>query len=103
MPGLRVPTVFCPTDGGMPPATYDLDEAERSFVVVLADYHVVADRNSGRERTWPTFIGDLWEACEGSPHRFFPVQLDQTAWDFDDRLGGTNFVRAFAEQDKEAG
>ncbi len=100
VPGLRVPTVFCPTDGVMPPATYDLDEAERSFVVILADYHVVADGQGGHERTWPRFIGDLWDACEGSPHRFFPVQLDETAWDFDDRLKGTNFVRAFAEQDE---
>jgi hypothetical protein len=100
LPGLRVPTVFCPNDGVMPPAAYDLDEVERSFVVILADYHVVADRDSEHERTWPSFIGDLWEACEGSPHRFFPVQLDETAWGFDDRLGGTNFVRAFAEQDE---
>lgn len=101
VPGLRVPTVFCPTDGAMPPVTYALDEAERSFVVVLADYHVVADRDSRRERTWPGFIGNLWEACQASTHRFFPVQLDETAWDFDDRLGGTNFVRAFAEHDQE--
>lgn len=101
LPGLRVPTVFCPADGVMPPANYDLGQAQRSFVVVLADYHVVADRDSERERNWATFVGDLWEACQGSPHRFFPVQLDETAWDFDDRLGGTNFVRAFAEQDKD--
>jgi hypothetical protein len=100
VPGLRVPTVFCPTDGVMPPATYDLNEAERSFVVVLADAQVV-DRDSGLERTWSTFIGDLWEKCQGSPHRFFPVQLHKSAWGFDDRLGGTNFLRAFAEQDKE--
>jgi hypothetical protein len=101
VPGLRVPTVFCPTDGVLPPPTYGLGEAERSFVVVLADYHVVADRDSGHERTWSSFIGDLWEACQGSPHRFFPVQLDESAWGFDDRLAGTNFIRAFAEQDKD--
>jgi hypothetical protein len=99
VPGLRVPTVFCPTDGTSPPAQYDLDQAERSFVVVLADAHVV-DRDSEHERKWSTFIGDLWQSCQGSPHRFFPVQLHRAAWGFDDRLGGTNFVRAFAEQDK---
>lgn len=38
VPGLRVPTVSCPTDGVKPPETYDLDEAERSFVAVLGDY-----------------------------------------------------------------
>jgi hypothetical protein len=101
LPGLRVPTVFCPTDGVSPPADYDLDEAQRSFVVVLADYHVV-DGNSRRPRTWSAFIGDLWAACEGTPHRFFPVQLDDTAWGFDERLAGTNFVRAFAETDAAA-
>ena len=100
VPGLRVPTLFCPTDGAMPPATYGLDQAERSFVVVLADAHVV-DGDSRQPRKWSTFIGDLWDACQGaSPHRFFPVQLDDTAWGFDDRLSGTNFVRAYDERDQ---
>jgi len=99
VPGLRVPTVFCPTDGVSPPAAYDLDEAERDFVVVLADANVV-DRDSGPGRTWSSFIGDLWEGCEASNRRrFFPVQLDADAWGFDDRLDGTNFVRAFAQAD----
>jgi len=100
LPGLRVPTVFCPTDGISPPAEYDLGQAERSFVVVLADAYVV-DRDSEQERKWSTFIGDLWQSCQGSPHRFFPVQLHRAAWGFDDRLGGTNFVRAFAEETRE--
>jgi hypothetical protein len=99
VPGLRVPTVFCPTDGVSPPATYDLDGAQRDFVVVLADYHVV-DAYNGLPRTWSAFIGDLWQACEATrQRRFFPVQLDENAWDFDDRLGGINFIRAFAETD----
>jgi SLOG cluster2/TIR domain len=101
VPGLRVPTVFCPTDGALPPERYDLDEAGRSLVVVLADAEVV-DGDSGQERTWSRFIGDLWEACQGTPHRFFPVQLDAAAWGFDERLVGTNFVRAFAEPDPES-
>ena len=101
MPGLRVPTVFCPTDGVLPPGTYDLDQAERDFVVVLADAWVV-DGSSGLARTWSGFIGDLWEDCEASRHRrFFPVQLDETAWGFEPRLGGINFVRAFAEPDPQ--
>lgn len=101
VPGLRVPTVFCPSDGVSPPAQYDhLDEAERSFVVVLADAHVV-DRDSDQERKWSSFIGDLWQRCQGSPHRFFPVQLHSAAWDFDDRLSGTSFLRAFSEPDKD--
>ena len=101
VPGLRVPTVFCPTDGISPPASYDLGEAERSLVLVLADAHVV-DGDSGQERTWSRFIGDLWAACQGTPHRFLPVQLHPAAWGFDERLTGTNFIRAFAEPDKES-
>lgn len=101
VPGLRVPTVFCPTDGISPPASYDLGEAERSLVLVLADAHVV-DADSGQERTWSRFIGDLWAACQGTPHRFLPVQLHPAAWGFEERLTGTNFIRAFAEPDKES-
>lgn len=101
VPGLRIPTVFCPTDGISPPTSYDLGEAERGLVLVLADAHVV-DRDSGQERTWSGFIGDLWAACQGTPHRFLPVQLHPAAWGFDERLTGTNFVRAFAEPDKES-
>lgn len=101
MPGLRVPTLFCPTDGVLPPATYDLDQAERDFVVVLADAWVV-DGDSGLARTWSSFIGDLWETCEASrQRRFFPVQLDEAARGFEPRLEGTNFVRAFEEPDPQ--
>jgi hypothetical protein len=71
MPGLRVPTVFCPTDGVLPPAIQDLDQAERDFVVVLADARVV-DGSSGLARTWSGFIGDLWETFKASRRsRFF--------------------------------
>jgi hypothetical protein len=102
VPGLRVPTVFCPTDGISPPVEYDyLDDAERSFVVVLADEYMV-DRDSAQERKWSTFIGDLWQACQGSPHRFFPVQLHKAAWSFDDRLSGTSFLRAFENADESS-
>lgn len=101
VPGLRVPTVFCPTDGVKPPQSYDLDEAERSVVVVLADVHMV-DRDSALESKWSTFVGDLWQGCQGSPHQFFPVQLHQAAWAFDPRLSGTNFVRAFTKSTKQA-
>lgn len=99
VPGLRVPTVFCPTDGVSPPNEYDLDEAERSFVVVLADQYVV-DRDSDQVRKWSSFIGDLWQRCSDTPHRMFPVQLHASAWGFDERLEETNFLRAYQETDR---
>ncbi|MEJ1379019.1 MAG: TIR domain-containing protein [Candidatus Sedimenticola sp. (ex Thyasira tokunagai)] len=94
LPGLRIPTRFCPTDGISPPSDYELNEAERNLFVVLADAHIV-DRDSEQPRKWCQFIGNLWEQCQGSPHRFLPVQLDEAAWGFDDRLNGTSFLRAF--------
>ena len=42
------------------PAAYDLGEAERSLVVVLADAWVV-DRDSDQPRRWSALIADLWE------------------------------------------
>ncbi len=83
VPGLRIPSLFCPTDGPSPPASYDLDVAEHGLILVLADVHVV-DEGSGQGRTWSRFIGDLWAACQGTPYRFLPVQLHPDAWGFDE-------------------
>lgn len=101
VPGLRIPSLFCPTDGPSPPASYDLDVAEHGLILVLADVHVV-DEGSGQGRTWSRFIGDLWAACQGTPYRFLPVQLHPDAWGFDERLTGINVIRAFAEPDPDA-
>lgn len=101
VPGLRVPTLFCPTDGTSPPKEYDLEGAERNLLVVLADEYVV-DRDSEQERKWSRFIGDLREACEKTRHRFFPIQLDASAWGFDERLSGTSFLRAYAVLDPQS-
>jgi len=54
VPGLRLPTVFGAEDGtGFPPVQHDLDEAERSVVVVLADDNMVVEPTvaPGRQ-TW---------------------------------------------------
>ena len=43
LPGLRVPTVLLPEEGSnLPPTHYDLDEAEISVAVLLADDYMVA-------------------------------------------------------------
>ncbi len=95
VPGLRIPTSFCPTVGGAPPDSLDLAQAERNFVVALADTKMNLDVD------WCTFVGDLGDRPADGDDRFVPVQLDSEAWPLDRRLDGTNFVRAFdaAESD----
>jgi SLOG cluster2/TIR domain len=97
VPGLRLPTVISTEDGtGLPPVRHDLDEAECSVVVVLADDEMVAEpivMPEGRQ-TWAKFVGDLWARCQGSDHRFIPIQLSENAWPLDPRLGETSFLRA---------
>lgn len=90
VPGLRVPTVFCAENGGQPPASQNLDRADRSFVIPLADNKL----NNADD--WCTFVANIWEECQGSDHRCIPVQLAEYAWPLDQRLEGVNFVRAFA-------
>ncbi len=94
VPGLRVPTSFCPTIDGDPPSGLGLDQAERSFVVVLADAKLDI------EEDWCSFVADVWSSCQETAHRCVPIQLGETAWPLDDRLSGTNFVRAFAEPEE---
>jgi hypothetical protein len=99
VPGLRVPTVFAAEDGtGLPPVTHDLDEAERSVVVVLADDNMAIEEDvpAGRQN-WNAFVGDLWEKCEKSKHRFIPFQCSERAWPLDPRLSETRFYRVWQD------
>jgi hypothetical protein len=90
VPGLRVPTVFLPLDEGNRPARpLRLDIAQRSFVVPLADDFLCINDD------WCAFVGDIWAACEDSPHRFVPIQLSASAWPLDDRLREVSFARAY--------
>ena len=104
LPGLRIPTRFACEDGsGFPPATFDLNEAERSVVVVLADDKMViepADVPRGR-KLWSEFVADLFEACKGSPHRMIPVQLSENVYPLDDRLSGASFLRGYRQQPQD--
>jgi len=90
VPGLRIPTVFCAEDGSdNPPENQRLDQAERSFVIPLADTDMDVDE------TWCSFVADLWHECQETPHRCLPIQLSAEAWPLDERLSGVNFVRAY--------
>ncbi|MBL9127567.1 MAG: toll/interleukin-1 receptor domain-containing protein, partial [Verrucomicrobiales bacterium] len=105
VPGLRVPTRFggyteasVPASGGsrrQPPAAPTWDDAERCFVVVLADNQLNDDE------AWCGFVADVWLACRasGGKHRCVPVQLDADAWPLDQRLNRVNFVRGIGQRD----
>jgi hypothetical protein len=103
LPGLRVPTVLLAEDGtNLPPANHDLEEAENSVAVLLADdYMVVEEAVLEGRRSWGEFAADLAERCANRRHRFLPVQLSEAAWPLHERLNTTNFIRAFAQKDAE--
>lgn len=95
LPGLRVPTVMLSEDGsGLPPVSHDLDEAQHSVVVVLADNHMLVSGNPEGRFSWPDFVLNLSNLCSGAKHRFLPVQLSQHAWPLHDQLNETNFIAA---------
>jgi len=101
LPGLRIPTCFACEDGsGFPPEKFDLDEAERSVVVVMADDKMVIEPPvvpAGR-KLWGEFVADLFDACKGLDHRMIPVQLSENVYPLDDRLSGASFLRAYLQQ-----
>jgi hypothetical protein len=103
VPGLRVPIVFAPDDGrGHPPDLQALafDEAERNFVILIADEAMVIERGGP---SWAVFAGDLFEAIAGEPRRsLLPVQASEAAWPLDHRLESINFERAWAQEPGEA-
>lgn len=89
--GLRIPTVFCRENPQFtPPDEQPFDQAERNFVVILADTEL------NLVESWCEFAADLWHCCEGSSHRCLPVQLTEDAWPLSpQRLGSVNFIRGF--------
>lgn len=96
LPGLRIPTRFACEDGsGFPPARLDLDEAERSVVVVLADDKMVIEplKIPAGRKLWGEFVTEVSKRCEGTPHRLIPVQLSENVYPLDERLEGTSFLR----------
>jgi hypothetical protein len=97
VPGLRVPTTFCSYSGaGLPPELEHFPFAERSFLAVLGDDRLNIDDE------WCRFVADVSDRCEGTRHRFVPIQLDRDAWPLDDRLQGVSFARAYLHPEGEA-
>src|SRR5262245_32217319 len=84
LPNLAIPTRLLPEDGSkLPPAHYDLDEAERSVVILLVEDAMNAGSSSaipaGR-LDWSDFAADLYKRCDGEKHLFLPVQLTDDSW-----------------------
>jgi hypothetical protein len=73
VPGLRVPTVFCPACVGCtPPARLRFDFAERNFVVLLADDRLSIDE------AWCDFCAEAWASCQNNAvARCVPFQLSE--------------------------
>ncbi|MEX8517767.1 MAG: hypothetical protein AB3X44_04495 [Leptothrix sp. (in: b-proteobacteria)] len=90
VPGLRVPTVFCPSDADLrPPPALALGQASREVVVVLADDALTIDED------WCRFVADEWVRCQQAGVRFVPIQLSPNAWPLEPRLARLSFARAF--------
>lgn len=100
LPGLRVPTVMLSEDGsGLPPISHDLDEAQHSIIIVLADdFMLISESQEGRS-AWPEFVLNLSKQCTGPRHRFLPVQLTQNAWPLHEQLNETNFISAHLQEE----
>lgn len=109
VPGLRIPTCFPSIKNTLaPPEPTLADEADRVFVVLLADDHLAANAQQMTERgiTWGDYVVGIRQLCDKSPmHKFMPIQITQNGWPIDTRLNDLNFLRAwvienFVEQRK---
>lgn len=72
-----------------PPAPIDLSQAERNLIIFLIDLKMV---NSEK---WGDYAGDLVKQVKATAglSRILPVSLDRTAFNFNDSLAATNFIR----------
>lgn len=94
--GARIPVRFGPAHAdGRPADGLDLDDAQHTLVVVLADRRMVTrapDPTVGE--AWEQRVLELLEQCEGSSrHSVVPVALDDRAFRLSTSLSQTSFVR----------
>lgn len=91
--GLRIPVFFTPDRGDdLPPRVgpeegLDLDAAEHTLVVVLADARMARVVHGGTGKAWKAFIErTIAKAPLGSsPHHVLPVALDNRGFDLSER------------------
>jgi hypothetical protein len=99
LPGLSVPTMLLAEDSTkLPPIKHDLDQAESSVAIVLADDEMVIEETIPPGRmSWAAFVAGIAEQCKAGRHRFLPVQLSESAWPLHQDLKSTNFIRAYSK------
>lgn len=90
--GLGIPVFFrsaAREAGARAPSPIDLEQAERSAVILLVDGAMVTDE------AWDDYVRDLSRrvSASGGRHRIFPVSLSTAALQFDSALGRANFIR----------
>lgn len=91
--GLRVPVFFTPDRGDdLPPSLgrhgdLDLDVAEHTIVVILADKRMARVVEGGTADQWKAFVQELiHHAPVGtSPHHVLPVSLDSRGFDLSEQ------------------
>lgn len=90
--GLRVPVFFTPDWGdGQPPkltgnASFTLEAAEHTLVVVLADATMLRTVPSGTGNEWKDFVQHVRRLAplDASPHHLLPVALDRVGFSIND-------------------
>lgn len=90
--GLGIPIFFrsaAADEGARTPLPIDLEQAERSAVILLVNSAMVTDPE------WGEYVKELSGQARavGGRHRIFPVSLSKAALQFDAALGQTNFIR----------
>lgn len=91
--GIGIPIYFrCVNQAGQDtPLTIDLDGAEHTAIVVLAEASLVNDD------AWSEYLADVYRRCKASlgRHLFLPVALSASAFNLHPEVAASNFVRLF--------
>ena len=108
--GLRVPVFLTPDRGdGLPPSLdgddpnrLDLDAAQHTVFVVLADARMIRRVGGGTGRAWGDFTRKLVETHDPLRHAVLLVSLDDQGLQLDEALAGRNFIVLKPHQDAAA-
>jgi hypothetical protein len=86
--GLRIPVFFTPDQGDDLPPELNLDAAQHTIVVVLADARMLRTVPNGTGNNWKAFVQHAISLTplDASPHHILPVALEQEAFRLSDSL-----------------